>query len=182
MADQPTVLEPLLCSVEVETTTKSPETQLVVETDQEVEAQPKSQPETSNSLPEVDLPSRLRDATPIDNPPTSTTTQNDLRLPGIREVVGEQLLLPRPPPVQLRIPPPDRLGEVPIYLDELPIQLYEIAGGWYNMTQPMNETKSSHERLTVDHRKIRYTLALVQQPEKARACGSGPRCTLRSFV
>ncbi|KAK5056671.1 hypothetical protein LTR84_012203 [Exophiala bonariae] len=178
MADHPAVLEPRSYSVEVDTTTNNPDSQPEVETGQEAEAQSDSQPEiepTSNSQLEVDLPSRSGTVTPIDNQAVSPTNHNDVRLPGIREVVGEQLLLPRPPPVELGIPPPGRPGEIPIYLDKLPIQLYEIAGGFYNMTQPPNETKSSHERLTVDHRKIRYTLALVQQPEKARACGSGPR-------
>ncbi|KEF54921.1 uncharacterized protein A1O9_09364 [Exophiala aquamarina CBS 119918] len=43
------------------------------------------------------------------------------------------------------------------------------------MAQPTNETRSSHSRWTVDRREIKYKLEVVQQPEKARACGSGLR-------
>ncbi|OQV09321.1 hypothetical protein CLAIMM_13454 isoform 1 [Cladophialophora immunda] len=43
------------------------------------------------------------------------------------------------------------------------------------MQQPPNETKSTVSRFTIDRRCIRYSLEVVQQPEKARACGSGPR-------
>ncbi|EXJ93503.1 hypothetical protein A1O1_01895 [Capronia coronata CBS 617.96] len=43
------------------------------------------------------------------------------------------------------------------------------------MAQPRNETRSEHSRMTIDGRRITYHLEVVQQPEKARACGSGPR-------
>lgn len=39
----------------------------------------------------------------------------------------------------------------------------------------MNETKSSAVRSTKDGRQIRYQLQVIQQPERARACGSGAK-------
>lgn len=38
-----------------------------------------------------------------------------------------------------------------------------------------NETKSSSIRTTKDGRQIRYNLQVIQQPERARACGSGAK-------
>ncbi|KAF2250483.1 hypothetical protein BU26DRAFT_264100 [Trematosphaeria pertusa] len=38
-----------------------------------------------------------------------------------------------------------------------------------------NETKSSAVRTTKDGRQIRYSLQVIQQPERARACGSGAK-------
>jgi hypothetical protein len=38
-----------------------------------------------------------------------------------------------------------------------------------------NETKSSAVRTTKDGRQIRYALQVIQQPERARACGSGAK-------
>ncbi|KAJ4289834.1 velum formation- protein [Kalmusia sp. IMI 367209] len=38
-----------------------------------------------------------------------------------------------------------------------------------------NETKSSAVRTTKDGRSIRYSLQVIQQPERARACGSGAK-------
>ncbi|KAH7073657.1 velvet factor-domain-containing protein [Paraphoma chrysanthemicola] len=38
-----------------------------------------------------------------------------------------------------------------------------------------NETKSSSVRTTKDGRQIRYSLQVIQQPERARACGSGAK-------
>jgi len=45
---------------------------------------------------------------------------------------------------------------------------------WHNQK---NETKSEFSRKTVDGRQITYALEVVQQPEKARACGSGVKST-----
>ncbi|KAJ4369631.1 velum formation- protein [Neocucurbitaria cava] len=38
-----------------------------------------------------------------------------------------------------------------------------------------NETKSSSVRTTKDGRQIRYSMQVIQQPERARACGSGAK-------
>jgi hypothetical protein len=32
-------------------------------------------------------------------------------------------------------------------------------------------------RVTVEGRKLSYSLRVIQQPERARACGSGAKCT-----
>ncbi|KIW46061.1 hypothetical protein, variant [Exophiala oligosperma] len=45
------------------------------------------------------------------------------------------------------------------------------------MAQPRNETRSDFARKTVDGRTITYALEVAQQPEKARACGSGVKST-----
>lgn len=34
-------------------------------------------------------------------------------------------------------------------------------------------------RTTRDGRRLHYELKVLQQPERARACGSGPKCELR---
>ena len=39
-----------------------------------------------------------------------------------------------------------------------------------------NETDSSTSRVTVDGRHLTYELKVIQQPERARACGSGAKC------
>jgi hypothetical protein len=43
------------------------------------------------------------------------------------------------------------------------------------------ESVSLMSRITKDGRKITYQLTVVQQPERARACGSGARCELPCF-
>jgi hypothetical protein len=67
-------------------------------------------------------------------------------------------------------------GHTVLYLDDLPIHTYTVGGLRYNMVQPKNETKSEFSRKTVDGRILTYELEVVQQPEKARACGSGQKC------
>ncbi|PVI08486.1 hypothetical protein DM02DRAFT_510121 [Periconia macrospinosa] len=44
-----------------------------------------------------------------------------------------------------------------------------------SILQVSNETKSSSVRTTKDGRQIRYALQVIQQPERARACGSGAK-------
>ncbi|KAF2797260.1 hypothetical protein K505DRAFT_235860 [Melanomma pulvis-pyrius CBS 109.77] len=44
-----------------------------------------------------------------------------------------------------------------------------------SIIQVSNETKSSSSRRTKDGREIRYCLQVIQQPERARACGSGAK-------
>jgi hypothetical protein len=67
-------------------------------------------------------------------------------------------------------------GHTVVYLDDLPVLTYTVGGLRYNMVQPKNETKSEFSRKTVDGRILTYELEVVQQPEKARACGSGQKC------
>lgn len=40
-----------------------------------------------------------------------------------------------------------------------------------------NETESSASRMTRDGKQITYRLKVLQQPMRARACGSGAKCT-----
>ncbi|KAF2878348.1 velvet factor-domain-containing protein [Massariosphaeria phaeospora] len=44
-----------------------------------------------------------------------------------------------------------------------------------SLIQVTNETKSTTVRTTKDGRQIRYSLQVIQQPERARACGSGAK-------
>lgn len=39
-----------------------------------------------------------------------------------------------------------------------------------------NETLSSSSRMTKEGKKITYQMQVIQQPERARACGSGAKC------
>lgn len=41
-----------------------------------------------------------------------------------------------------------------------------------------NETLSSSSRMTKEGKKITYQMSVIQQPERARACGSGAKCEL----
>ena len=52
------------------------------------------------------------------------------------------------------------------YIEELP----------YDMEVPSNEDHNMTARRTVDGRTLKYTLTVLQQPERARACGAGARC------
>lgn len=39
-----------------------------------------------------------------------------------------------------------------------------------------NETKSSSTRWTKEGKRLTYQLTVLQQPHRARACGSGAKC------
>jgi hypothetical protein len=43
---------------------------------------------------------------------------------------------------------------------------------------PANETESSVSRITREGKKITYKLSVMQQPERARACGAGAKCMI----
>lgn len=45
-----------------------------------------------------------------------------------------------------------------------------------NMENPLNETFAECRRATVTGRKLSYRLQVLQQPERARACGAGRKC------
>ena len=45
-----------------------------------------------------------------------------------------------------------------------------------------NETKSTSTRITKEGRKLTYKLSVMQQPERARACGSGAKCMLNRLT
>ena len=39
-----------------------------------------------------------------------------------------------------------------------------------------NETTSSATRVTLEGKRLRYNLTVLQQPMRARACGAGAKC------
>jgi hypothetical protein len=39
-----------------------------------------------------------------------------------------------------------------------------------------NETQSQASRVTKEGKRITYRMHVIQQPERARACGSGAKC------
>lgn len=45
-----------------------------------------------------------------------------------------------------------------------------------------NETHSSATRSTRDGKHITYKLSVLQEPQRARACGSGAKCTSPSLT
>lgn len=42
---------------------------------------------------------------------------------------------------------------------------------------PVNETEHTMTRETREGKTITYKLSVMQQPERARACGAGAKCT-----
>lgn len=102
------------------------------------------------------------------------------RLPSISESVGSSYnrpLLPRPvPESSTKVPKLINPRTASFCLDGIPIRTYQICGKAYNMQQPANEGVASFSRQTIGGKNLSYRLKVVQQPEKARACGSGPRC------
>lgn len=45
-----------------------------------------------------------------------------------------------------------------------------------------NETKSTKSRVTKEGRHLTYEMSVIQQPERARACGSGAKCLYHSHI
>jgi hypothetical protein len=56
---------------------------------------------------------------------------------------------------------------------------YYIENVPYAMEKPANEDYNETYRQTFDGRTLKYTLTVLQQPERARACGAGARCESR---
>jgi hypothetical protein len=65
------------------------------------------------------------------------------------------------------------------HFDGHPVRTYYIEGLPYDMEAPANEDHSTTYRQTFDGRTLKYTLTVLQQPERARACGAGARCESR---
>lgn len=63
-----------------------------------------------------------------------------------------------------------------ICLGNSALKQYEIVGKPFVMAHVAQETDSYFERTTAEGRKLTYHLEVVQKPQRARACGSGPRC------
>lgn len=74
-------------------------------------------------------------------------------------------------PTQQHIP-----ADAVVKFDGEVLKTYYIDGVPYTMQEARNETVARAERATVDKRRITYELVVIQQPVRARACGSGPRC------
>ena len=110
---------------------------------------------------------------------SASITSQDSRqvLPALKDTLGQELKAERkiaPGPKQapvLFVP-----GKSVLVLHGEPVRQYMIGGLIYNMQQPPDETRNTFTRTTVDQRHIQYSLEIVQQPEKARACGSGTKC------
>lgn len=108
-----------------------------------------------NSLPRPRLPS-LASAVPIEPRP----------------------LAAYPAPVQQKPPAPLYVpGLTECLWEGHPVGWYEICEKIYAMLKVEHETLAEYVRTTVGGRQLRYRLHVIQEPAKARACGSGPRCT-----
>lgn len=44
------------------------------------------------------------------------------------------------------------------------------------MMPPVNETEHTVSRVTREGKNVTYKLSVMQQPERARACGAGAKC------
>ena len=66
--------------------------------------------------------------------------------------------------------------DVSPYLRRLRFRTYKIDNMPYTCPVPENEDVSHVQRRTVDGRLLTYRLTVLQQPERARACGAGARC------
>jgi hypothetical protein len=82
-------------------------------------------------------------------------------------------LLPTPSllPTGLFIP-----GACKIKFNGKSAQIYKVNNVQVMMLTSDNETCAEYRRTTVGGRRLRYRLHVMQEPAKARACGSGPRC------
>lgn len=121
------------------------------------------------------------------NPEASDTASNHAnetdspqkpRLPSIASAVPIE---PRPiaayPDPRLQIPPPLYVPGVTYGLWQgKPVDCYIICEKKFIMLKVENETLAEFQRTTVGGRSLRYRLHVIQEPAKARACGSGPRC------
>ena len=92
------------------------------------------------------------------------------------------------PPIQLLFPPPRTKIPFRPYDDPgFQRRDYWEADYWYYdsveaiMDKPTNETFAEYSRQTVDGRTLTYKLHVMQQPERARACGAGAKCKQRNF-
>ena len=102
----------------------------------------------------------------------------DIILPNLGDIVpfqpvGAQSRAPNQPGVLPALFVP---GVTEVLLDGKPVAQYNICGKCYTMEKPANESKSTMHRATVGGRNLKYTLDVIQEPARARACGAGPRC------
>lgn len=104
------------------------------------------------------------------------------QLPSLKESLGltdDQPLLPRPGPTTApSVPRLINPTTARLYVDNILCLTYQICGKSFTMQVPQNEGVAAFTRQTMSGKNLSYRLKVVQQPEKARACGSGPRCKL----
>lgn len=124
--------------------------------------------------------SQLSASPSSDVQPASDT--NRISLPPIAEAFPE--ITQPPPKLAPRRKPPRLLpsekhfpSDAVVKVDGQVLKTYYIDGIPYTMQESRNETVATAERWTPDKRRISYELVVIQQPVRARACGSGPRCT-----
>lgn len=112
--------------------------------------------------------------------PSQLLPKPDLTLPNLGDIVpfhagGAQSQAPnRPPGIPALFVP----GVTEVLYNGNPLVQYNICGRVYTMEKPANESRSEMRRVTVGGRKLNYTLHVLQEPARARACGAGPRCRL----
>lgn len=112
--------------------------------------------------------------------PASDSASREQSLPSISESLGHIYFRPiQPRASDQLVPPIPKLinpREARLSVDGVPCQEYWICKKPYIMQQPPNEGVATFTRQTIGGKNLSYRLKVVQQPEKARACGSGPRC------
>lgn len=98
---------------------------------------------------------------------------NDEQLPSLQDL---QLLKEgrgiNNPPEPLELLPAD----TEILFDGRVLQEYHIDRKTFVMQRVDHEGQRLHHRTTSGNRKLTYELEVAQAPQRARACGNGPRC------
>lgn len=115
-------------------------------------------------------------------PATSSPPRSEL--PNLGDILRQEVSIPVPEPIiSNRAPVPGLFlpGASQIYIDGTPVKTYIINGVPYNMAEASQETNAEFFRTTVSGRHLKYALKVIQQPQRARACGAGPRCESTFF-
>jgi len=74
-------------------------------------------------------------------------------------------------------PLPEELAEdTDLLFDGRVLKEYNINGKTSVMQRVEHERRWLHQRTTAGNRRLTYDLEVAQGPQRARACGSGPRC------
>lgn len=158
----------------------------------ELAPSPDLQPIQSTSLPSiasllniVETQDRAAQITESNNPATKdigSTEQSEKPQKSVqnrkKSTTGKGRQVNRRPYLQAREPRhPSHIKWHPQL--QLKVRVYYIGNIPYTMPIPVpdNEETSFFTRKTCDGRTLSYELRVLQQPERARACGAGARCT-----
>ena len=115
-------------------------------------------------------------------PPSTLLPKPDLTLPNLGDIVPFQPAgQPQAPNQAASLPALYVPGVTELLFDGKPVAQYNICGKCYTMERPANENTNSMTRVTVGGRKLKYTLTVIQEPARARACGAGPRCMSSAY-